>query len=94
MYQAEGNVKLRFKVNNPDINISTWTCTMVVTRPDTGATTTYNLTPSSDGTEATFVTTGTEFPVAGEYIVDFHALAPGFTNPNKSRVLINVAAAN
>lgn len=93
MYQGEGNVKLRLQIDNPAINISTWTCTMIITKPD-GTNQTYTLTPSSDGTEATYITTGTEFPVAGQYTIQLNALAPGATSPNKSRVKINVAAAN
>lgn len=83
MFVGEQGVLITLPVNNPAINISTYTCTMKVGRPD-GIVTPYSVTPDASGAFATYTTTGTEFPIAGVYNIDFHVRLGG--NYYKSRV--------
>lgn len=87
IWAGESGVQITLPTNNSSIAISGWTCTMVVGQPN-GSVNRYTATPNAQGTAATYTTTGSEFPVAGQYNVELHATSGSTTL--KSRVIIQV----
>lgn len=57
---------------NP-VSLTGLTVTMKIQRPDTGAVNVVTMTVSSDGTNATYATQAGDFPVPGNYILQFFA---------------------
>lgn len=87
IWAGESGVQITLPVNNSSISITGWACTMVV-GPPVGSVARYTATPNAQGTTATYVTNGSEFPIAGQYNVELHATSGSTTL--KSRVSIQV----
>ncbi len=61
---------------NP-VSLTGATVTMKVQRPDTGSVRSVNMTVSGDGTNAIYLTVADDFPVAGNYVLQWCASFPG-----------------
>lgn len=82
-------VTLQLESNNPNLNLTGWTGTVYIKRPN-GTTIQGSATPTSDGTAMQYTTTGSDFPVGmpGVYTIELHATNGGITLKSQDQVTL------